>query len=485
MFSTILGLIAIGLLYLVGGKVIRYQLNKGKYAHLPRHNPKSGIMPSFHALASNGWYKVIESFKGEDGKMMPIMHWGPSFDGSNLVAVTDAQGLREIFTKDDVYIKHPKSYNILRDVFGNGLVTAMGTEWKHQRRLLTPVFHFGALRNMIPIMAAEGENLNKLIDLEMQKDGQVDVCKVMNEATLSVIIRIGFGSEFDVAWMGREWKTINLLLIKNIFARNWFGQNLAKKLPFKFVSEFETAMSAVRNECLKTIQRRREEKRFDGPDLLSLMLKTNEDENGGFSDELMIDECVVFLLAGQDTTSSALEWTMLYLGQNPEAQEKLYQEVSSVLAEDDTQIDVSKLKYAKQVFEEVLRLRGPVLTLRRYLTRDEELCGYKIPKDTTIVAGLGAVSLNDAYWENPEKFDPERFSDEKKREGRNPFAFLPFSAGNRNCIGSKFATQEYLILMAKLVRQYQIVIEPNPEFKICFEVTAMPVGLKAKFLKRN
>eukprot|EP01114_Cavostelium_apophysatum_P019666 TRINITY_DN6400_c0_g1_i1.p1 TRINITY_DN6400_c0_g1~~TRINITY_DN6400_c0_g1_i1.p1 ORF type:complete len:502 (+),score=76.02 TRINITY_DN6400_c0_g1_i1:174-1679(+) len=465
---------------------VRYYSRKSLYAKLPRYNAKksNSWMPTALLMQPDGFFKIMDSFRDEDGKMMPIMHWGPNPDGTHAVCVTDAAAVREILLNDDIYVKHPLIYEPVSRILGNGVITASGDYWKMQRRLLTPVFHFGTLKAMIPDMAEEGELLIQDIRARRARSPYVDLVSVLNNCTLSVIIRLGFGKEFDVEWTKNQWRNLNDHLTTNVVLHSVFG-NALKHLPFPFVQKFNAANNNIRHRAKEAIRRRREQG-TEGTDLLSLMLKAERDFPEKVTEDLIVDECMTFLLAGQDTTAGALSWAVYFLSLYPEAQQKLREEIDLVLQDRlPTESDLPKLKYLRQVMDESLRLRPLTPTLTRLLTEGRELCGHVMPKGTMIVAAFAGVSTCEKYWENPQVFDPERFSESSKQEGRHPFSSIPFSAGNRNCIGQKFAVQEFTILLAMLTQNFIFELEPDHKFVVKYEAVPVPTGLKVKFTDRK
>eukprot|EP01114_Cavostelium_apophysatum_P005490 TRINITY_DN1653_c0_g1_i1.p1 TRINITY_DN1653_c0_g1~~TRINITY_DN1653_c0_g1_i1.p1 ORF type:complete len:309 (-),score=53.14 TRINITY_DN1653_c0_g1_i1:230-1156(-) len=306
----------------------------------------------------------------------------------------------------------------------------------------------------------------------------------MDKATTMLIVRFVVGDDFDALFLGLQWEIARRHLLKNTFLHNIFGF-WRKFIPFSVIQEFETAKRNLRRSCQKVINKRRRENRFDDADLLGLILKAAQEFPEKISDEMIIDECVTFLTAGQDTTSSLLDWTVLYLGKYPDVQRKLREEVDTILAGGSLlETDLSHFKYCKMVFEEVLRLRTPVLAIKRLATEDRMLCGYKIPKGACVIPALIGVSLDPKMWPDPETFIPERFSDQNKKEPRHRFSFVPFSAGNRNCIGERFALQEFTIMMVNIIQNFEI-IERDPKYDIVFGGSPTPQGLRSEFRYRT
>eukprot|EP01114_Cavostelium_apophysatum_P001725 TRINITY_DN11505_c0_g1_i1.p1 TRINITY_DN11505_c0_g1~~TRINITY_DN11505_c0_g1_i1.p1 ORF type:complete len:138 (-),score=21.26 TRINITY_DN11505_c0_g1_i1:213-626(-) len=135
--------------------------------------------------------------------------------------------------------------------------------------------------------------------------------------------------------------------------------------------------------------------------------------------------------------------------------------------------------------DEVMRMYHATGTLSRRLTRDYNLCGYDLPKGTNVMTFPAALGYNNAVWKDPEVFDPERFSEAARKEERDPFASVPFSAGNRNCIGQKFAVQEFVILLCTLVRYFEFHVEGTYNKDVIHAISPLPVALKIRFVSRQ
>jgi len=310
---------------------IRYYNAKQRLAHIPWFNEDCGTaIPAIKVFMPDGFRVTVASVKEKNGKgFIPIMRRGLDLIGGCGVFVTHPDAVREVLTKDDIFAKSPVM-STLAEIVGENIVCSAGDHWKMQRRLLTPVFHFGPLKQMIPDFASEGQ---KMVDRISAANGQpINVYDLFTEVTMGVIIKSGFGSEFDVDYMAAQWKVMNHSLSLIILSQVVLGKTIANLLPFAFKLKFDEALNNAKNRIMESIKRRRQEEKFEGSDLLSLMLKVQRDGNlGDFPDELILGECMIFFFAGQDTTASTLNWCAYYLGLNPDLMAKLQAEVDSVL----------------------------------------------------------------------------------------------------------------------------------------------------------
>ena len=199
------------------------------------------------------------------------------------------------------------------------------------------------------------------------------------------------------------------------------------------------------------------------------------------------DEVDTFMFAGHDTNATSLIWTLYLLGRNPEAQERLQREVDEVFAGADTTVtsdNLAQLTYTEMVIKESMRLFPPVSMVLRKLSEDAFIDGCWVPKGTTCRVMIYAIHRNPELWQEPGEFRPERF-DRENSCGRHAFAFLPFSAGPRNCIGQRFAMYEQKVLLAKFVKKFSVRTNVDEgELKINMGLVTRPVNVVYEITNR-
>jgi cytochrome P450 len=196
----------------------------------------------------------------------------------------------------------------------------------------------------------------------------------------------------------------------------------------------------------------------DRGDLLSMLLASvdTEDGTGGMSDQQVRDECVTVMLAGHETTANAMCFALWELARNPQVQEKLYQECAAVLGDRlPGAQDYTRLGYASQVFAEAIRLYPPVWVTARTAAEGYEYRGIAIPKGAILLAPQIVAHRDPRFWEEPLRFDPDRFAEENK-VGRTRFSYFPFGAGARQCIGEGLAWMEGVLMLATVVREWRL-----------------------------
>jgi cytochrome P450 len=209
----------------------------------------------------------------------------------------------------------------------------------------------------------------------------------------------------------------------------------------------------------------------DAGDLLSTLLHARDEETGeAMSDRELRDEVMTLLLAGHETTAAALAWAWSLLARNPEAADRLRDEAAGVLGDrPPTSEDLARLTYARMVFDETLRLYPPAWGQPREAIDDDEIGGYFIPRGTVVGPSQWVTHRRPDLWDDPDRFDPERFSPGRS-EGRHRFAYYPFGGGGRACIGAPLATAEAQVALACLGRRFSFSlapghpVEPDPTF---------------------
>jgi len=196
----------------------------------------------------------------------------------------------------------------------------------------------------------------------------------------------------------------------------------------------------------------------DQYDILNLLMQSTHGDNAHLSQEEVFANMMILFVAGHETTSSALSWLLLELTQHPEIQEKMYKEIMSVIGNNEPTFEtVNSLEYVDRVINENMRIHPsvPLLFTRKAVT-DLQYKDMWIPKDSAIGFSAHAIHRDPNHWENPEVFDPERFSPEKVK-GRHKFAFIPFSLGPRMCLGNNFSLVEQRLFIAQLLKQFEVV----------------------------
>ena len=347
------------------------------------------------------------------------------------------------YTKE-TYINH-----MFKSAVADGLLTSEGEVWRQQRRLIQPAFHRQRIDNLGGLMIEETGKLLKKWSEYASKGQAIDIASEMSTLTLSITGKALFGVD-----LGSRASSVG-------HAVDMAADLLEKPRHARFQEAFDST-----DRIVYGIIEERRKSNLDTGDVLSLLLTARDEETGqGMSDQQLRDQVITLLLAGYDTTASAITWTWYLLSQNPSITDKLYDEVDRVLAGRLPEYeDLSDMPYSRMVFDEALRYYPPAWILGRKALEDDELGGYDIPGGTIIAISPFAVHRHKDFWEDPEKFDPERFSPERS-EGRHHFAYLPFGAGPRQCIGNNFALMEAGLIIAMIAQRYRLQLVPGQTIK--------------------
>jgi cytochrome P450 len=386
-------------------------------------------------------------------------------------------GIKEaIVTIDPVVIQHVLKTNWenyhkshiqkkrMGHFLGKGLLTTEGEAWKTQRRLIQSGFERKQLEILSSIMQDSLDD--SLQDFDRQaRVGPVDIYPLMMKITFAMVGKSLFGAELkkeDIELISEAISTVQEFMVRQTiqpYLNPWFA-----------VSGEQRKHEDMRNRAFGIlgdyIQRRRTEE--PGHDLLQILLDARYSDGTGMSDELVISESMQLLVAGHETSSNALSWTLYLLSTHPDCAERVRQEFDAVLGDRPLQFsDVPKFEFTTQVINEALRLYPPFWMVDRMALTDDNAGGIDIPRGSTVVVFVYGTHHSPKYWENPETFNPERFA--KGKEKLNvPYSHLPFGAGPRGCIGGNYAMLQMLMILSALVRKYDFelipgqTIEPRP-----------------------
>jgi cytochrome P450 len=352
--------------------------------------------------------------------------------------------------------------NLLKDrvirnsrwLFGQGLLTSEGSLWLRQRRLSQPAFQRERIVSYAHTMTAYAEET-----VASWQDGQVlDVHSEMMRLTVRIVARV----LFDVDMNDVTDKVANALnvLMQNSTGRRMILPPVVRYLPLPVMTRVRRAARNLDEVVYDIIRKQRASGRESG-DLLSLFLRAVDEDGSRMSDRQVRDEATTFLLAGHETTAFSLSWIWYLLSEYPEAEQKLHAELRSVLGGRLPQADdLARLCYTEKVVKEAMRLYPPAWGVARTVAKEFEIGGYRIPAGADLVASQWVVHHDPRYYRDPEKFDPDRWSADNMR--RLPkFAYFPFGAGPRACIGAGFATMEAILLLAAIAQRFQLRLVPG------------------------
>jgi cytochrome P450 len=388
------------------------------------------------------------------------------------------------------FSKGPRLQSAKR-LLGEGLVTSEGEFHKSQRKLIQPLFLPKKIASYGPIMTERALNM-----IKGWKNGSVvDIHSELMKVTLSIICK----SVMDYDMESRQAKDFgNAFAITKKYAsrlQHPIGQLLDRVPILPKVAQARAAGNKLNTIVYGLVAERREkikkDKSFSGEDLLSKLIKVQADDGSTMTDKQLRDEIITILIAGHETTSNALTWTYFLLSQNPKVERKVFDEIDSVLGGDSGEFkqpsiaDLPKLDYVEKVFREAMRLYPPVWTMGRFVQNDYALGGYTLPKGSSLMFSQYVMHHSSKYYDNPETFDPDRWTEEFKMHLPR-FSYFPFGGGIRGCVGEPFAWQEGILLLATISSYWSMRLAPNQRVKLQPGITLSPKnGIKMKLNSRR
>jgi cytochrome P450 len=362
-------------------------------------------------------------------------------------------------------------------LFGKGLLTSEGDFWLRQRRLAQPAFHRARINSYAEAMVQYAEGLVKT-----WKDGeQRDIHVEMMGLTLQIVGKTLFGVEVtgEVQEVGHALEA--LMELNSDFRRLMLVPGW---MPTLTNIRAELAIRRLDKIIYKIIRERRASGEDRG-DLLSMLLRAQDEDGSHMSDTQLRDEALTIFLAGHETTAVTLSWTWWLLAQHPELEAKLYAELDSVLnGRTPTLDDLPSLRYTDRVVTESMRLYPPAWGMARMAVEDTEIAGYKIRKGSGVTVSQWAVHRDPRWFDAPLEFRPERWEgDLAKRLPR--FAYFPFGGGPRQCIGNTFALMETALVLATIAQHIRFNIVPEHPVVPIASITLRPrYGIKVVVEKR-
>jgi cytochrome P450 len=374
------------------------------------------------------------------------------------------------YRKDSIF------YAELRRLLGNGLLTSQDGDWQRQRRFIQPLFVSRRVADYAAAMAEAAEDL--AARWRQRANGVVDLADQMTGLTLRVVCRILFGDDVQEAIpvVQRSFGPLGEAARRRASA----PVRLPLKWPTPVNRQAVRAQQALYGICDEIIARRRTGA-SGGQDLIGLLLDTRAD-GASLDDAEIRDQVLIFLLAGHETTATALTYTLHLLGRHPDVQRRVRDEVGTVVADRaPTAQDLSALPYTTMVLKEAMRLYPSAPFIGRRAAKDDLVCGFDIPAGTNVVLAPWVVHRHPQFWDDPGRFDPMRFTAEQERS-RHRYAWFPFGGGPRACIGQHFSMVESLIVLAVLVREFEFSA-PRNEPAYTSHITLRPTSGVPSFIR--
>jgi cytochrome P450 len=398
------------------------------------------------------------------------IYYAPS-DSGGLYVIRHPDHLREVLvTRAAAYTKDHTGLRLIARFLGEGLLTSDGEAWKRQRRMIQPAFSAARIAEYARIMAGETDSLAA----RLKDGGAIDASREMMELTLRIVSRALFGHDVstEIEEVARAMAVFQTsVAVPDVFPR-W--------MPNPYRTKLHRAIATIDRIIHGMIEdRRRGGPRADGRTDLLQMLVTAVDEEGdkkGLTEREVRDQLVTLFLAGHETTSHALTWTLYLLSQNPAVEADLHREIEGALGgHEPTPDDLPRLPLSERVINEAMRLYPPAFTVARRAQEDTEIGGYPVPRGSEVMLWIYMTHHDSRWYPEPEAFRPDRFLPEEEAK-RPKLAYLPFGAGPRICIGKAFAMLEARLILTSLIGRFHFTLEPNQRVEPVPRITLGPKG---------
>jgi len=365
--------------------------------------------------------------------------------------------IRYVLQEDDGRLHKAPAAERIRPLFGTSLTTVDGEAWRRRRRLIRPGFTPERLVAAVSsIVETTDAMLHRWREIAEERRA-VDVFDEMTELTRTIILRLLFGNVPDEE--ARALARATTIVAEHVNRGLWSALGWLPRLPTPRQRHYEEAVEQLDG----FMSRRIGEGRRRGPagDLLSALLDAGDDERGArFADAELRDELKALFVAGHATTASGLAWVSYVLSQNPGARGRLQREARAVLGtRRPNATDLSALEYTRLVIDETLRLYPPTWITARTTTDAVDVGDYRIPANATVLLSSYVTHRDPRFWEDAERFDPERFRHGSPSRPR--YAYFPFGGGPRTCIGSAFALMEMQLIVAMVAQRYDMALTPG------------------------
>lgn len=403
------------------------------------------------------------------------------FGGQERLLVADPDIFRHVLvTNSKNYVRYGIGLKLLDWMDIQPLFVLSGENHHVIRKISNPAFSLQALYEMVPVFNEKALSLiNQWSEIITDNENGADIGVQMSLSGLTLDVICKCGCEYELQAIENN-KTYDVerfrSMLSNIGASFLDLLPFSKHMPFKRNKRLSEDIAYVKKLATTIIQKKehhlKESGKYPHKDILSILMSARDEEGLGLSDKDLFGQILGFLIAGYETTSTSMTWTLLQLAQNPDIQDKVRSEVQQVLGTSTTEITpghLDKLHYLTCVIKETLRLLPPITSLFRKSLHDDKFKDYDIPAGTIIGLHIGA--LHRLNWEDPDRFNPERFMTSTEEDSKK---FLPFGFGPYMCIGNKFAYMEMKTVLALLVKNFKFTMVPGYTFRRVTSIVMRP-----------
>ena len=373
-----------------------------------------------------------------------------------------------------------RGYRILKLSLGEGLLTSEGTLWQRQRKMTQPSFQGQQVASFVSTMAENTLAMLRRWEKNTVQHEAFDVVPDFMRLTLNIASQVLFTANLE-ADADSIRRTLDIGRDYSV-DRAWSIFPPPLSIPTRRNREYRSALSNIHAIIDRLIaERRREQTGIN--DLLTMLMAARDESGAPMSDRQLRDEVITLLTAGHETTTLALAWTCFLIGTRPDVVDRMTAEAAFLNGRTPAYEDLMKLRYSRMVVEESMRLYPPVWTMARTAVNEDEIGGYRIAAGSEILIFPYITQRHPKWWQDPDVFRPERFAPENSA-ARPRYAYLPFGAGPRTCIGLNFAMTEILVALTMMLQRFRfkLAIDPvavRPEPSVTLQAKpGVPVSLE-------
>ncbi|MDZ8089893.1 MAG: cytochrome P450 [Nostoc sp. DedQUE12b] len=418
----------------------------------PPGPPGFPIIGCFLQMSTNPLQFLTNSAREYGG----VVHLG-SIGPQQLYLIADPDSIKYVLQENPQNYTKGENFQDIKLVIGEGLVISEGDSWRSQRRLMQPSFHrqqiAAMVNDMTQLTAEMVERWQKIppgATLDISAEMLVLTQKILLKTTLSI------DADSDTSELIQAWNTIYKFLSDRLWA--------IIKPPISFPTpknrQFKQAINTLRTVANNIIQQRKQSN-HTAHDILSMFMNTQDESGEGLSDQQLHDQIVGLFSAGFETSAVTLGWIWYLLSKYPTVERELQAELATVLAgRTPTFEDLPHLKYTKMVVQEAMRLYPGAWVYARNNLGDDLIGGYHIPAGSMLLFSPFVTHRLPTFWDNPEGFDPERFTPERSVD-RPRYAYFPFGGGQRQCLGDIFALTEIQLIVAMVCQRFRLNLLPE------------------------
>ncbi len=415
------------------------------------HNPET-ILPTLVSLFKQYGDHFKARFPGQESDVFVLCH--PAM-------------AKQVLASNYKNYRKGVGIDLVNVLLGRGIMVSEGDLWKRQRKMLQPMFNKDILKQLVPLMTRCTSQLLAGWEDKIKQGSPINITEATSHAALNFILYALFSE--DLTRIIDETGENPFLMVTDESARDLIFARRFRSLTGLIVEMMEN--------------RNRDNRR--PPDILSLIMDASEKNSGTpMPQKQQLDEVLTLIIAGHETTASALNWTWYLISKNPQVEQRLVDETETLLGGRNPEFDdLGRLTYARQVLEESMRLYPPGWLLTRRALDDDEICGFHVPKGTDIFVPPYLIHRHPDFWTNAEQFDPDRFAPENKARHQQG-SYLAFSIGPRNCIGEAMAMYEMVIHICMIVRKIRFERLPDQPIELKAVVNLRPKNdlfLKASY----